>query len=117
MIDDDSIPVPRALRLPSDDPLESEVQAKVAAFARRRGYYARKFSSPGSVSVPDFLFLNPVGWVFFIEFKRAGKKPTPKQAEEHKRIAACNGVVFIVDNDRVGIFLVSLFEDYTPWSK
>lgn len=115
MTEDEDVPrKPKALRLPSTDPLESEIQAKVVRFARSRGYYAKKFVSPGARSVPDFLFINVIGWTFFIEFKRYGKEPTESQVKEHKRIRQCNGVVFIVDAANVGIFIISLMERFFP---
>lgn len=51
--------------------LEAEVQSKCVDWARRRLYWARKFSSISQRSVPDYLFRGRgIGW--FTEFKREG---------------------------------------------
>lgn len=74
------------------DPLESKIQSTCVAWARRRGYWARKFSSPANRSVPDYVFARADIGVFFVEFKRLGKGPTEKQADEHAlmRAAGCD---------------------------
>jgi hypothetical protein len=87
---------------------ESEIEKAVCDYARKRGCYVRKFSTPSHRGVPDQLFITPskeyyvaeehrcntLGQVFFIEFKAPGCKPTALQRRElallndhHGRIA------------------------------
>lgn len=76
---------------------EADIQSRCVEFARRLGAWARKFSSPANRSVPDYIFCW-AGLVWFVEFKRKGKPPTPQQADEHKAIRAAGGVVWVIDD-------------------
>ena len=73
--------------------LERDVQEACVAYARSRGYWARKFSSPSQRSVPDYLFGKKfhIGdqWndydhqvVWAEEFKAPDKHSTEKQLKE-----------------------------------
>ena len=55
-----------------------------------------KFTSPSRRSVPDRMIYCP-GFIFFIEFKAPGKKPTPGQLREHERLRNAGQLVFICD--------------------
>lgn len=66
---------------------EAKIEKDVCKYARSKGCYVRKFSSPSRAGVPDQLFITPAGVVFFIEFKAPGKEPTPLQARELDLIA------------------------------
>lgn len=90
---------------PNNNMLEKDIEKKVCDYAKKLGFYVRKFTSPAQRAVPDRLFINPHGVVFFIEFKQKGKKPTPLQEHEHKQIRENEGMVFIVDSvvDGLGI--------------
>lgn len=77
--------------------LEKQIEAKVCAYAKEKGCLVYKFTSPGRASVPDRMFVYQ-GEVFFIEFKRKGKKPTVAQEREIGRLRD-NGVrVWTVDD-------------------
>lgn len=80
------------------DLLEKQIESKVCAYARSRGFLAYKFNSEARRSVPDRLFISPRGYVFFIEFKRKGKKPTEAQHREIDRIREQGVDVFVVDD-------------------
>jgi len=61
--------------------LENDIQSACVAYARSKGWWARKFSSPANRSVPDYLFAK--GTVkFATEFKAPGKSSTKAQTEE-----------------------------------
>lgn len=71
--------------------LEKDIQEKCVAWARARGYWARKFSSPANRSVPDYLFSKQffrIALMFAVEFKAPGKKPTQAQLEEMNAMEA-----------------------------
>lgn len=57
--------------------LEAEVQSTCVDWARRRGYWARKFSSISQRSVPDYLFRGR-GIQWATEFKREDCPINPK---------------------------------------
>jgi hypothetical protein len=76
---------------------EGKIQTACVAYARSKGYWARKFSSPSQRSVPDYLFgklfrvyqgrgVDPtshaVKWAE--EFKAPKQHSTEKQLEEQK---------------------------------
>lgn len=85
--------------LPTDpgDLLEADIQSACIDYARRQGAYARKFSSPASRSVPDYIItLRGVTW--YVEFKRKGKQPTKAQLDEHAKIKTAGGVVWVIDD-------------------
>ena len=84
------------------DPLESKIESNVVKYARKLGFYARKFVSTSNRSVPDDLFISKNGDIFFIEFKRLGKTPTVAQEYEHELIRANGGKVYVIDNIRDG---------------
>ena len=77
--------------------LERDIQKKCVAYARKNGWWARKFVAQGRRSVPDYIFAKNRK-VLFIEFKAPGGKVTELQAEEHKVMRAAGLHVYVVDN-------------------
>lgn len=61
--------------------LEIDLETDAVKWARRRGWYSRKFRAPGRRAAPDRIFVFQ-GRVLFIEFKRLGNEPTDQQREE-----------------------------------
>lgn len=90
------------------NPLEKVIERKVCEFAKQHGLLVYKFNSEARRSVPDRLFVKPDGHVFFIEFKRAGKKPTEGQEREIARLRAHGVPVFVIDNVDEGKRVVGL---------
>ena len=90
--------------------LEKEIEAQVCKYAKTRGWLTYKFTSPNRRSVPDRLFVSPIGLNVFIEFKQEGKKPTPAQDREIARLIKQQALVHIVDNVADGKLLVDLYE-------
>lgn len=88
--------------------LERDIEVKVCKYAQDKGLLVYKFTSPNRMAVPDRLFINPSGKVFFIEFKQYGKKPTEAQNREHERLRGHNVLVFVVDNIEHGKFVIDL---------
>jgi hypothetical protein len=89
-------------------PKERDVQTKSVAWARARGYWARKFSSMSQRSVPDYLFSRcaqdgvPFDIKFACEFKRPGKEPTEAQWDEIRAMQDAGWQVFYCDD--FGVF-------------
>ena len=90
--------------------LECMVQKQCVDWARKRGYWARKFSSMSQRSVPDYLFARwisepdatPKRLKFWTEFKREGHEVDPEtglmstkaQIEEQKAMCAAGWIGF-----------------------
>jgi hypothetical protein len=89
--------------------LEKDVEKAVIRRFRALGWYVRKFTSPARRSVPDDIFLKR-GFVFWIEFKAKGKKPTPNQEQEIKLIREKGGIVFVVDSIDAGAEVLAFAE-------
>lgn len=77
--------------------LERDIEARSKRYARAKGDYVRKFSSPSNRSVPDDIFITE-GHIWFCEFKATGKTLTPLQSEEHKSIIDAGGLVYTIDS-------------------
>ena len=82
--------------------LERDIEAAVCQYAREAGMLVYKFTSPNRAAVPDRLLITPKGTSWFIEFKRAGQKPTPQQQREHERLREHKVMVFVVDSTSIG---------------
>ena len=76
---------------------ESYVERKVCEYAVFRLCVNFKFSSSSRKGVPDRIFLYK-GSVMFIEFKRAGKKPTKLQEYTHCVIRNQGIDVHVIDD-------------------
>ena len=97
--------------------LEKDVQKLCVDWARRRGYWARKFSSISQRSVPDYLFsraarvdaMCKARIKFACEFKRPGHQidketgvmSTKAQVEEQEAMRLAGWFVFECDNFEV----------------
>ncbi len=68
--------------------MESEkvTEAYLRDEIKKLGGKAYKFVSPGETGVSDRLCILPGGKVFFVETKSEGKKSTPKQRQQQKRM-------------------------------
>lgn len=82
---------------------ESTCEAAAVELVKGRGWLARKMNGLGYRDWPDRLFVPPEGapkraGAFWVEFKRAGEVPTPKQAEMHRTLRARGEAVYVVQN-------------------
>lgn len=90
------------------NPLEKDIERIVCQFAKELGMLVYKFTSPSRRSVPDRMFITKAGTVFFIEFKRAGAKPSDAQEVEIKKIRATGVQVNVVDNIEQGKHIIKI---------
>jgi len=81
--------------------LESAIERAVCNYAKSKGILCYKFTSPASRSVCDRIFMYN-GFVFFIEFKAFGKKPTLSQNKHHQLLAKTGITVYVVDSVILG---------------
>ena len=77
--------------------LEKDVHKMCVDWARKRGYWARKFSSQSQRSVPDYL-LSKGKIKFATEFKAPGKTSTPAQIDEQEAMRLAGWFVFECDS-------------------
>jgi len=91
--------------------LEKQIERNVCDYAHDAGMLVYKFTSLNRAAVPDRLFITPKGTSWFIEFKRAGQKPTPQQTREHDRLRGHKVAVFVVDSVDAGRLVVNLMRD------
>jgi hypothetical protein len=70
--------------IPVKEQSEKDIERKVCTYAHYKGFLCEKFTSPSRRFVPDRLFTNPNGVMFFIEFKRKSGVLTPGQFNELK---------------------------------
>lgn len=66
---------------------ESAIQTKVRNRALKElGVIGKKLNIDGDTGWPDFIFFIPGGRPLFIEFKRPGQEPSPKQIYIHDEV-------------------------------
>ena len=80
------------------DERESSLEGRAGVYAKKIGYWHRKFKSPGRRSAPDRIFASAFGFVLFVEFKAYGEKATPLQKDEHDEMRANGLIVYVCDN-------------------
>lgn len=86
---------------------EKQIESKVVKKAKELGFLTYKFSSPSNRGVPDRIFINPHGEVFFIEFKSAKGKLTKLQEKVIKDITIRDVDVFVVSSVESGMFVLN----------
>lgn len=97
-------------RTPVRRKLEKDVETRCKKWATARGWWSRKFKSPGKRSVPDQLFAKKFPGTsrkLAVEFKKLGKKSTPKQLDEQKWMREAGWEVYEIDSYEK---FVALFE-------
>lgn len=77
------------------------VQAKCVDWARRHGWWARKFVSPSNRSVTDYLFAKVINGEKVkpaVEFKRKGKPCSEAQLDEQRLMREAGWDVYVIDD-------------------
>ncbi len=88
--------------------LEKDIESKVCEYAKTKNVLVYKFTSPNRMAVPDRMLIRPDGYIWFVEFKREGAKPTPAQEREHHRLRQHKVSVFVIDNVEEGKLMIDL---------
>ena len=89
--------------------LEKQIEEKVGTYAKEQGFLVYKFTSPQRSAVPDRLYINPRGFMFFVEFKREGVLPTPGQLREHDKLRKQRCTVEVIDSVEAGKEMIDAF--------
>ena len=76
---------------------EATLQAKCRKWASSHRWWCAKFTSPGTVGVPDYLFIRD-GLVVFIEFKAPGKTPSKLQIHTMQQMVTHGARVAVIDD-------------------
>lgn len=76
---------------------ESDIESHGVKYARKLGWYVRKFATPHRRSAPDDIHAL-MDRVFWIEYKATGEGPTPLQAKEHREMRAKGLTVYVIDS-------------------
>jgi hypothetical protein len=66
--------------------LEKDIEKKIGTYAKSKDCLYMKFTSPSQRAVPDRLIITKGGVIGFLEVKAKGKKPTPLQMIEMKKL-------------------------------
>jgi hypothetical protein len=83
--------------------LEKKIEKKVCEYARKHGFLTPKFTVVSERGWPDRLFIDPDGWMVFIEFKQKGKPLQEIQAYRCTQLTERNVSVLVVDSEEQGI--------------
>ena len=89
--------------------LEKTVETDSVAWARRNGWFTRKYSSPGQKGVQDRIFVKRIrneGMVVFIEYKKVGNVPTDLQCDDAEQLRNHGGAVFWTNTVRGTILIL-----------
>lgn len=89
----------------SVDALESHIEKKVVAHAKKRGFLVRKMQYIGRRKAADRFFFGPEGRLIIVEFKRFGKEPDEGQMREINRLRDLGFEVHVIDNVADGLLL------------
>lgn len=77
---------------------ERQLEKAICDAALKLGYLTYKFTSPSNRGVPDRIFINPHGYVFFIEFKSKTGKLTALQNKVFTDIGEHQIDVFVMND-------------------
>lgn len=77
---------------------ERQIEKAVRDAAIKLGYLTYKFTSPSNCGVPDRIFINPHGYVFFIEFKSKTGKLTALQNKVFRDMGDSQIDVFVMND-------------------
>lgn len=83
-----------------ENALERDLEDRCVKLAQRAypGTLHRKMNGLGKRDWPDQLLLFPSGIKMFVEFKRRGERPTPKQASLHRKLRRLGHEVHVCDS-------------------
>lgn len=77
--------------------LEADIEEDINDYAQRRGWWARKFVTPGNVGPPDRIFIRRAR-IVFMEIKRPGEEPRASQVQVMKEMREHGAEVHWCDN-------------------
>lgn len=98
--------------------LETDVETRACELIYKYlGIQNSKFKAIGGNGYPDRIFWVPGGIPFFIEFKKPGEEPAPKQEHIHKFLHSLGYPIQVYDNEFDAFEAVINFVDSPQVSK
>ncbi len=82
--------------------LEKKIEKKVCEYAQKHDFLTPKVTVVSERGWPDRLFIDPEGWMVFIEFKQAGKPLQPIQEYRCTQLTERNVSVIVIDDIEQG---------------
>ncbi len=86
---------------------ERRIESTIAKKAIELGFLTYKFTSPSNRGVPDRIFINKTGQIFFIEFKSLSGKVTSLQRKVFIGLINRGVAVYLVNNIQRGIDILN----------
>lgn len=86
---------------------EKRIESSVAKKAIELGYLTYKFISPANRGVPDRLFINKSGEIFFIEFKSLSGRVSLLQRKVFSKFIERRAYVYLVNDIQSGIDILN----------
>jgi len=77
---------------------ESKVEGDCRDHAKDCGCFLLKLNPAFFVGIPDRMLIGPNKTIFFIEFKKVGKKPIRRQLFVHKLFRDLGFSVYVIDD-------------------
>ncbi len=90
---------------------EATIERAVCMYAKKAGMISLKFISPGNRGVPDRIWINQYGEVYFVEFKAPKGVVSPLQQMWINRLRKVHKQVHVVRSVEEGKKLVDLLRD------
>ena len=82
--------------------LEKKIENKVCEYAKEHDFLTPKITVVSERGWPDRLFIDPDGWMAFIEFKQEGKGLQPIQLYRCTELTKRNVTVIVIDGIEQG---------------
>ncbi len=90
---------------------EKQLEKALREKATELGYLTYKFTSPSNRGVPDRIFINPLGYIFFIEFKSKDGKLTALQKKVHEDFGKRRVSVYVINDLDKGVKILKILQD------
>lgn len=90
---------------------EKQLEKAIKEKATELGYLTYKFTSPSNRGVPDRIFINQHGYIFFIEFKTKVEKLTILQKRVHEDFGKRRVNVYVIDDFIIGVRILKVLEN------
>ncbi|MGJ9505403.1 PDDEXK family nuclease [Actinotignum schaalii] len=78
--------------------LEREIEKQLVTQTKKRSGLAWKFTSPGTLGVPDRIILLPEGRIGFVEVKQPGCVARPIQAQRIRQLERLGFTALVLDD-------------------
>jgi hypothetical protein len=87
--------------------LEKDLEKKIVIKAKKLGYLTYKFVSPSNIGVPDRIFINENGKLFFVEFKSKKGKLSNLQEKKISELVEKKQSVFVVNDEKLAMEILT----------